>query len=76
MDVIGFLEQHQILLSFNKEASKFEKLLENVTDELEGSMLYTEDEFKIFIQENFIKIKKDLYFRKISKIYPPLICLY
>jgi len=33
---------------------------EDVTDELEGDLSYTGDEFKNFIQENFIKIKKYL----------------
>jgi len=50
---LPFLEIHQILLSFDKKASKFAELLEDVIDELEGDISYTGDEFK-----NFIKIKK------------------
>ena len=42
------------------QSLKFGELLEDVTDELEGDLSYTEDEFKNFIQENFIKIKKYL----------------
>ena len=60
MDTVVFLEKHQILLSVDKKASKFAELIEDVLDELEGDLLYTEDEFKDFIQENFIKIKKYL----------------
>lgn len=60
IDAVTFLERHQILLSFDKKASKFGELLEDVLDELEGDISYTGDEFKNFIQENFIKIKKYL----------------
>ena len=60
MDAVDFLEKHRILLSFDKKASKFEELLEDILDESEGDSLYTGDEFKNFIQENFIKIKKYL----------------
>jgi hypothetical protein len=60
IDAVVFLEKHRILLSFDKKASKFGELLEDVTDELEGDLSYTGDEFKNFIQENFIKIKKYL----------------
>jgi predicted DNA-binding protein YlxM (UPF0122 family) len=55
IDAVTFLEKYQILLSFDKKASKFGELLEDVTDELEGDLSYTGDEFK-----NFIKIKKYL----------------
>lgn len=58
IDAVVFLERHGILLSVDKKASKFGELLENVTDELEGDLSYTGDEFKNFIQENFSKIKK------------------
>ena len=57
IDAVVFLEKHRILLSVDKKASKFGELLEDVIDELEGELSYTEDEFKNFIQENFIKIK-------------------
>jgi predicted DNA-binding protein YlxM (UPF0122 family) len=60
IDAVTFLERHRILLSFDKKASKFAALLEDVTDELEGDISYTRDEFKNFIQQNFIKIKKYL----------------
>ena len=60
IDAVTFLERHQILLSVDKKASKFGELLEDVIDELEGDISYTGDEFKNFIQENFIKIKKCL----------------
>ena len=60
MDAVVFLEKHRILLSVDKKASKFGELLEDVIDELEGELSYTGDEFKNFIQENFIKIKKYL----------------
>nr|ULD16259.1 hypothetical protein [Cylindrotheca closterium] len=60
VDAVVFLEKHRILLAFNKKASKFGELLEDVTDELEGDLSYTGDKFKNFIQENFIKIKKYL----------------
>ena len=60
IDAVIFLEKHRILLSFDKKASKFEELLEDILDESEGDSLYTGDEFKNFIQENFIKIKKYL----------------
>ena len=60
IDAVVFLEKHRILLSFDKKASKFGELLEDVTNELEGDLSYTGDEFKNFIQENFIKIKKYL----------------
>ena len=60
MDAVDFLEKHRILLSFDKKASKFEELLEDILDESEGDSLYTGDEFQNFIQENFIKIKKYL----------------
>ena len=60
IDAVTFLEKHRILLSFDKKAPKFGELLEDITDELEGDLWYTGDEFKIFIQENFIKIKKYL----------------
>ena len=45
-DAVVFLEKHRILLSFDKKASKFGELLEDVTDELEGDLSYTGDEFK------------------------------
>jgi predicted DNA-binding protein YlxM (UPF0122 family) len=54
IDAVTFLEKYQILLSFDKKASKFGELLEDVTDELEGDLSYTGDEFKNFIQEYFI----------------------
>ena len=60
MDAVDFLEKHRILLSFDKKVSKFGEFIEDVTDELEGEGSYTTDEFKNFIQENFIKIKKYL----------------
>jgi hypothetical protein len=60
IDAVTFLEKNKILLSFDKKASKFGELLEDVTDELEGDLSYTGDEFKNFIRENFIKIKKYL----------------
>ena len=60
IDAVTFLEKYQILLSFDKKASKFGELLEDLTDELEGDISYTGDEFKNFIQETFIKIKKYL----------------
>ena len=60
VDAVGFLEKHRILLSFDKKVSKFGEFIEDVTDELEGEGSYTTDEFKNFIQENFIKIKKYL----------------
>ena len=60
IDAVTFLERHRILLSFDKKASKFGMLLEDVTDELEGDISYTGDKFKNFIQQNFIKIKKYL----------------
>lgn len=58
IDAVIFLQNHRILLSFDKKASKFGELIEDVKDELEGDLSYTNDEFKNFIQENFIKIKK------------------
>ena len=67
IDAVVFLEKHRILLSFDKKASKFVELLEDVTDELEGDLSYTGDEFKNFIQENLIKIKK--YFIFATKNY-------
>ena len=57
IDAVVFLEKHRILLSFDKKASKFGKLIEGIMDELEGDLSYTGDEFKNFIQENYIKIK-------------------
>ena len=60
IDAVVFLEKHRILLSFDKKVSKFGEFIEDVTDELEGEGSYTRDEFKNFIQENFIKIKKYL----------------
>jgi hypothetical protein len=54
IDAVTFLEKNQILLSFDKKASKFGELLEDVTDELEGDLSYTGDEFKNSIQEYFI----------------------
>ena len=60
IDAVIFLEKHRILLSFDKKASKFGELVEDVIDELQGDPSYTTDEFKNFIQENFIKIKKYL----------------
>jgi hypothetical protein len=47
-------------LSPDKKSSKFGKLLEAVTDHLEGDLYFTEDKFKNLIEENFIKIKKYL----------------
>ena len=52
IDAVTFLEKHRILLSFDKKASKFGELLEDVIDELEGDISYTGDEFKNFIQQN------------------------
>ena len=49
-----------MLLSLDKKASKFGEVLEDVTDELEGDLLYTEDEFKNFIQETYLQIQKSL----------------
>ena len=60
IDAVVFLEKHRILLSFDKKASKFGELVEDVIDELQGDFSYTPDEFKNFIQENFIKMKKYL----------------
>jgi hypothetical protein len=60
IDGVVFLEKHRILLSFDKKAPKFGELLEDVLNELEGDLLYTGDEFKNFIQEDFIKIKEYL----------------
>ena len=45
VDAVVFLEKHRILLSFDKKASKFWELLEDVINELEA---YTGDEFKNF----------------------------
>lgn len=61
IDAIVFLEKHRILLSFDKKASKFGELIEDVTDELEGDLSYTEDEFKDFIKITWLKIRKDLF---------------
>ena len=58
IDAVVFLEKHRILLSFDEKASKFGELLEDVMDELQGDLSYSGDEFKNFIQENFIKIRK------------------
>ena len=44
IDAVTFLERHQILLSFDKKASKFGELLEDVIDELEGDISDTGDE--------------------------------
>jgi hypothetical protein len=60
IDAVTFLEKHRILLSFDKKAAKFGELLEDLTDELEGDLSYTEDEFIDFIQENLTRIKKYL----------------
>jgi hypothetical protein len=60
IDSVTFLESHRILLSPDKKSSKFGKLLEAVTDHLEGDLYFTEDKFKNLIEENFIKIKKYL----------------
>jgi hypothetical protein len=49
IDAVAFLEKYRILLSVDKKASKFGELLEHVTDELEGDLSYTGDEFKNFI---------------------------
>ena len=38
IDAVTFLERHQILLSFDKKASKFGELLEDIIDELEGDI--------------------------------------
>jgi hypothetical protein len=58
IDSVTFLESHKILLSPDKKSSKLRELLEPVTDNLEGEIAFTEDEFKNLIQETFIKIKK------------------
>ena len=61
MDTFELLVSHQILLSPHKKASKFGEFLEPINDLLEGEELYlTGDEFKNFLEENFIKIKKYL----------------
>lgn len=60
IDAVVFLEKHRILLSLDKKASKFGELLEDVMDELEGDLSYTGDEFKNFIEENFILITQTL----------------
>jgi len=60
IDAVTFLEKHRILLSLDKKALKFGELLQDVTDEYIWDLSYTGDEFKNFIQENFIKIKKYL----------------
>ena len=61
IDTFEFLVSHQILLSPHKKASKFGEFLEPINDLLEGEKLYlTGDEFKNFLEENFIKIKKYL----------------
>ena len=60
IDATTFLQSHGILLSPDKKLSKFGELLEEVTDLLEGDLYFNEDEFKNFIQENFIKIKNYL----------------
>lgn len=61
IDAVGFLEKHRILLSFDEKSEKFGELLEVLLDELKGDLSYTGDEFKNFLQENFIKIKKYVY---------------
>ena len=60
IDAVTFLEKHRILLSLDKKAAKFGELLEYMTDELEGDLSYTGDEFIDFIQENLTRIKKYL----------------
>lgn len=60
IDVVSFLESHRILLSLDKKAPKFSKLMELIVEELEGDLTYNGEEFTNFIQENFIKIKKYL----------------
>lgn len=59
IDAVGFLEKHRILLSFDKKASKFSELLQDVIDDLEGELPYAgdQDAFENFIRENFIKLK-------------------
>lgn len=60
IDIVPILESHRILLSLDKKAPKFSALMEPINDDLEGDLPYTGDEFRNFIQENFIKIKKYL----------------
>ena len=60
INIIPILESHRILLSLDKKAPKFYELMEPINAELEGDLSYTENEFRNFIQENFIKIKKYL----------------
>jgi hypothetical protein len=45
IDAVVFLEKHRILLSFDKKASKFGELLEDVLDELEGDLSYSDQLF-------------------------------
>ena len=51
IDAIVFFFKHRILLSFDKKASKFWELLEDVTDKFEGDISYTEDKFKILFKK-------------------------
>ena len=46
IDSVAFLEKHRILLSVDKKSLKFAELLEDITDELEGDLSYTGDEFE------------------------------
>jgi hypothetical protein len=60
INAVTFLEKHRIFLSFDKKASKFGELLEDVLAELEGEYSYTDDKFKNFIPQKFIQIKQYL----------------
>jgi hypothetical protein len=60
IDAVVFLENHRILLSPDKRSSKFEELLEGLTDHLDEDLDFIGDELKNLIQENCMKIKKYL----------------
>ena len=75
IDAVVFLEKHRILLSFDKKASKFGELLEDVTDELEGDLSYTGDEFKNskLIESNFNIVLKKGSSKRVENLTPLLI---
>lgn len=58
IDTVIFLKKHRIFSLFDKKASKFGKLLENVTDKLEWDLSYIRDIFKnfIFATKNYLFI--------------------
>ena len=51
MDAVDFLEKHRILLSFDKKASKFEELLEDILDESVFIVDNEKTETKIFVTQ-------------------------